>query len=218
MGFLKNILGAFVEFKEENKSSQPKQSNKGQADEVHSTTTEKPQPTTHFTGSSSPEYQKHFNDLIEEANAKNPLFQGTDFKEFIDSKSDVEGIADEPTRYRTAFNVLKRAGLTKEKLVTTGRAYINVIDKDINAFEAVYNEQYKIQVQQKEQLLQHKAQELQALTEKIESLNKEMKQLSQELSSSKERLGANKNSFVLSGENIKQEIETELKKIDEYFS
>ena len=65
------------------------------------------------------DYQKYFEDLIEEANAKNPMFQGTDFKEFIDSKIDVEAIADEATRYKTAFNVLKRTGLTKERLVST---------------------------------------------------------------------------------------------------
>ena len=125
MSFLKNILGAFVEFKEEVKPLQP------QADKA-------PKPVTAgsasagnaadiVTGNSS-QYDKHFAELIEEANNKNPFFQGTDFKEFIDSKADVEGIADEPTRYRTAFNVLKRAGLTKDKLVSTGREYVNVIN------------------------------------------------------------------------------------------
>src|SRR4051812_32201280 len=31
-----------------------------------------------------PEHQQYFEQLINEANTKNPLFQGTDFKEFVD--------------------------------------------------------------------------------------------------------------------------------------
>jgi len=228
MSFLKNILGAFVEFKEEDKAGQPleKPSDKGKIELAKAAApansgiqTDASANSAASGSASSPEqYKKHFQELIEEANRTNPVFQGTDFKEFIDSKSDVEGIADEATRYRTAFNVLKRTGLTKDKLVTTGGEYLNVIDRDVKAFESVYLDQYKIQVERKEQLLQQKAQELQALTEKIEALNKEMKQMSQEILVSKDRLNSNKNSFTSAGQNIKKEIETELKKIDEYFS
>jgi hypothetical protein len=232
MSFLKNILGAFVEFKEEDNAGQStqRQDNKG-SDKSISRVEATAAPVrsdilinASNTGevndkpSSAIQFQKHFEELIEEANNKNPIFQGTDFKEFIDSKSDVEGIADEATRYRTAFNVLKRTGLTKEKLVTTGREYLNVIDRDVKAFESVYLEQYKTEVERKEQQLQQKAQELQLLTEKIDALNKEMKQMSQDILLNKDRLNSNKNSFILAGENIKKEIETELKKIDEYFS
>ena len=66
--------------------------------------------------------------------------------------------------------------------------------------------------------MQQKAKELQALTGKIEILNNEIKQTSQEILAGKERLNTNKNAFVVAGENIKKEIETELKKIDQYFS
>ena len=226
MSFLKNILGAFVEFKEGENAGQPPQKQSGKADsktvKADEATPSKTATTVNSqpggSASSSQQYQKHFEELIEEANRTNPLFQGTDFKEFIDSKSDVEGIADEATRYRTAFNVLKRTGLTKDKLVTTGREYLNVVERDVKAFENVYLDQYKIQVERKEQLLQQKAQELQAMTEKIELLNNELKQMSHEIIVSKEKLNTNRDSFVSAGENIKIEIETELKKINEYFS
>jgi septal ring factor EnvC (AmiA/AmiB activator) len=146
------------------------------------------------------------------------MFQGTDFKEFIESKSDVEAIADEATRYRTAFNVLKRTGLTKERLLTTGQEYINIIDRDLTSFENAFNQQYKTDVEHKEQLLKQKAQELQALSEKISLLDTEMKQMSQQIVESKEKLNTNKNLFVVAGETKKQEIKTELQKIDTYFS
>jgi hypothetical protein len=227
MSFLKNILGAFVEFKGEKRNEASAQESNQENDvpvvskvaaggSVGQTLSDANARST--TTTPPGQYQKYFEDLIEEANNKNPIFQGTDFKEFIESKGDVEGIADEATKYRTAFNVLKRTGLTKEKLVSTGREYVNIIDKDVQAFDSVYNDQYKVQVLQKEQQLQQKAQELQTLNEKIENLNKYMKQLSQDILSSKDRLNNNRSSFVAAAENKKKEIETELKKINTYFS
>lgn len=232
MSILKNILGAFVEFKDE--ETGPAKENKAQTpsnkkirvdDDGTSSATAAANTASNSRTSSSapvmnaaPEYKKHFEDLIEEANTQNPLFQGTDFKEFIESKTDVEAIADEETKYKTAFNVLKRTGLTKEKLVTTGREYINIIENDLKAFEDAFNQQYRSDVEQKEQLLQQKAQELQVLNEKISALNQEMKQMSQQIIQAKEKLTSNKNSFISTGESKKKEIETELQKINQYFS
>ncbi|MEJ7828366.1 MAG: hypothetical protein WKF91_09230 [Segetibacter sp.] len=236
MSFLKNILGAFVEFKEEEKTEPVKEvkaqtPQKNQAESVPissagNTNAASTSPisastsaTSSSTGSADPsEYKKHFENLIEEANAKNPLFAGTDFKEFIESKTDVEAISDEETKYKTAFNVLKRTGLTKEKLLSTGQEYINIIDNDIKAFDNAFAQKYKVDVEQKEQLVQQKAQELQVLNQKISALDQEMKQMSQEVIQGKEKLNSNKNLFISAGEGKKKEIETELQKIKQYFS
>lgn len=228
MSFLKNILGVFVEledYKEVKKDSVSSQ--KDNAATIVKSSVEKPSNTinlntepikTSTTNSYSfEEYQQHFEELIQEANQKYPVFQGTDFKEFMDSKTDVEAITDEAAKYRTAFNVLKRTGLTKEKLVTTAREYINVIDKDLEAFESAYNQQYRMEVEQKEQQLKHKTEELQMLSNKIAALNNELKQISQEVIKSKNQLTTNKSAFVLAGENKKKEIQDELQKINQYF-
>ena len=247
MSFLKNILKPFVDFnpQEENEDSTKEntlQQNpviKGEvsiADNVenvsvnNTTTATAPSYTTasapsytpsQATSSSNPsasnDYHKYFENLIEEANAKSPMFQGTDFKEFIDSKIDVEAIADEDMRYKTAFNVLKRTGLTKEKLVTTGQEYIKLIDQDLKGFTDAYNQQYKADVETQEQLLQRKAEELQALNDKISALNQEMKQMSEQVVQNKEKLSLNKNAFISAGEEKKNEIQMELQKINQYF-
>lgn len=220
MNILKNILGAFVEFGDEDK---PKKS-----ETLLPTGNQPMKPTGNNTvipsSSSSattqntpPAYGKHFEDVLEEANANNPLFKGTDFKEFVDSKAELDAIGDEPTKYKTAFNVLKRTGLTKERLVSTGQEYINVIQRDLDAFSGAYAQQYKADVENKEALLQQKSQELQVLTDKITELNKEMKELSAQVAQNKERLSANKNSFVQAGEAKKKEIKDELEKIEQYF-
>ncbi len=234
MSIFKYILSPFVEFKPDDnekaesgvKVQTPKNAqalpdvNATPAINTVTVNDSLPAPVSPVSGTpaTTSDYHQHFEDLITEANLKNPNFQGTDFKEFIDSKIDVESIADEGTRYKTAFNVLKRAGLTKERLVSTGKDYINIIDNDIKGFESAYTQQYKTNVEQKDLLLQKKAGELQELNKRIAVLNQEITQMSQDIIQSKEKLNSNKQLFTLAGEDKKKEIQNELQKIDQYFS
>jgi hypothetical protein len=164
-----------------------------------------------------PEHERYFEKLIDEANLKNPIFQGTDYKEFVDSKVDIDDITDETIRYRTAFNVLKSTGLTKEKLLATGQEYLNLIGRDLNAFQSAHSQKYGKEVRQKELQIQKKAEELQQLTQKISALKAEINTLTQDITITKEQLGTTKNSFLLAGENKQKEIQTELEKIAQYF-
>ncbi|MDB5192084.1 MAG: hypothetical protein JWQ96_1647 [Segetibacter sp.] len=164
-----------------------------------------------------PEHEQYFERLIDEANAKNPMFQGTDYKEFVDSKVDIDDIQDEAIRYRTAYNVLKSTGLTKENLMSTGQEYLNIIGRDLNAFQNAHGQQYQKEVRQKELLIQKKAEELQALTQKINALKAEINQITNDINITKDKLNTTKNSFLLAGENKQKEIQTELEKIAQYF-
>jgi chromosome segregation ATPase len=164
-----------------------------------------------------PEHQQYFERLIEEANARNPLFQGTDYKEFVDSKQDIDDIQDEAIKYQTAYNVLKSTGLTKEKLLSTGQEYLNVIGRDLNAFQSAHAQLYQKEVRPKEELIQRKAQELQTLTQRLTALKAEINQLSQEITLTKDKMNTTKNSFLLAGENKQREIQTELQKITQHF-
>jgi hypothetical protein len=164
-----------------------------------------------------PEHQQYFEKLIDDANAKNPLFQGTDFKEFVESKIDIDDITDEALKYRTAFNVLKSTGLTKEKLISTGQEYLNIVGRDLNAFQGAHAQQYKKEVGQKELLIQKKAEELQALTQRINAIKAEINQLTQDVNVTKDKLAITRNSFLLAGENKQNEIQKELEKIAQYF-
>jgi uncharacterized protein YukE len=233
MSFLKQILSPFVEFeedrnKEPEKAAKPVQTRYEQPEEK----AEHPLvnapgnniPSNHNTAGTGnnittplPEHKQYFERLIDDANAKNPIFQGTDYKEFIDSKTDIGNITDEETRYRTAFNVLKRTGLTKEKLVSTAHEYHNLIGRDLNAFQGAHTQRYQKEVQQKEQLIQAKAEELQALSAKINALKKEISEASQEMTEIKDKLNLTKNSFLLAGEIKQHEIQTQLQKIEKYF-
>jgi len=164
-----------------------------------------------------PEHEQYFERLIDEANAKNPLFQGTDYKEFVDSKVDIDDIQDEAIKYKTAYNVLKSTGLTKEKLLSTGQEYLNIIGRDLNAFQSAHAQQYQKEVRQKELLIQKKAEELQTLTQRINALKTEINQITNDINLTKDKLNTTKNSFLLAGENKQKEIQTELQKIAHYF-
>lgn len=237
MSILKNILRPFVEFPEDAKPAAPavqpappKPATPAGTTEVFNTPAQ-PQATTDYditvppltnapapgSATALPEHKTYFENLIEEANAKNPFFQGTDFKEFIDSKTDIDAISDEAIRYRTAFSVLKRTGLTKERLLSTGQEYINLIGRALNSYQGAFSQQYQKEVSGKEALLQKKAEEVQALNEKIAALKKEMTQQSAEITLSKQKLGANKASFLAAGEQKQTELQQELQKIQHYF-
>jgi archaellum component FlaC len=240
MSFLKQILSPFIEFDADKKeeatpspsvsSSRPVQINATQTDEVVShplidtpgVVKERADQTPTFSPSGTlagplPEHVAYFDKLIDEANATNPHFQGADFKEFVDSKIDIDDIADEALKYRTAFNILKSSGLTKEKLLQTGQEYLNLVGRDLNIFQGAHSQQYKKEVGEKDRRIQKKAEELQALQQRVNALKSEINTLTQEVNLVKDKLNTVKNSFLLAGEMKQNEIENELKKITMYF-
>ena len=244
MSFLKQLLTPFVEFDEPPQKEPPKAAPQ-QAGPVQQPPKPAPvqatDPTEHplITGTPAPppaarpplpayspggtltqplpEHEQYFEQLVDKANRTNPLFQGTDFKEFIDSKVDIDDIADENLRYRTAFNVLKSTGLTREKLLSTGQEYLDIIGRDLNAFQGAHAQQYKKEVGGKEALVQKKAEELQALTQRINALKGEINALTQDIEVVREKLNTTKASFLLAGENKQAQIQMELQKILQYF-
>ncbi|WP_342648080.1 hypothetical protein [Mucilaginibacter sp. CSA2-8R] len=163
------------------------------------------------------EHQQYFDKLIEKANRENPLFAGADYKEFTDARRDIDDITDETVRYTTAFNILKSAGLTKDKLLSSGREYLNIIGRDLNAFQTAHAQLYKKELEQKELSLQTKVKELQQLTQRLTMLKAEINAATQEISQTKDILNKTRNSFLLAGEQKQHEIETELKKIAGFF-
>jgi len=164
-----------------------------------------------------PEHEQYFEKLINDANVTNPMFKGSDYKEFVDGKLDIDDITDEAIKYKTAFNVLKSTGLTKEKLFSTGQEYLNIIGRDLNAFQSAHSNQYNKEVKNKELQIQKKTEELQAVNQRINALKSEINQLSQDISVTKDKLNLTKNSFLLAGEKKQAEIQAELEKIAQFF-
>lgn len=235
MSLLKQILSPFIEFENDKKKEPVTENKPTPAPEykapieenaehplitegmVNSSPKAQASPSQSNVSTLLPEHEQYFEKLIDQANATNPLFQGSDYKEFTDSKMDIDNIIDEETKYKTAFNILKRTGLNKEKLLMTAHEYHNLIGRDLNAFQGAHSQKYQKEVKQREQLIQQKAVELQSLSEKMNALKKEISQISQDMTETKDKLNLTKNSFLLAGERKQLEIQEELQKIEKYF-
>jgi hypothetical protein len=242
MSFLKQLLNPFVEFEEDKNKKvvkdNPPQSPPVQEDkdvrhplinEQQNTPTtinsvsaaapaQQPEPVNQHDSMPFPQHVQYFDALIDKANRENPAFSGPDFKEFLDAKLDIDDIADEHLKYTTAFNILKNAGLNKDRLISTAHEYQNVIGRDLNAFQTAHSRQYKAELQQKELDLQKKAEELRILTQRLNILKTEINQMSQEITTKKNSLNETRTSFLLAGENKQKEIQLELEKIMKYFT
>jgi uncharacterized protein (DUF3084 family) len=218
MSLFKYILSPFVEFNEPatNTANQPTGNTGNAATVVNNGQVNTPAQSPDGSVDDSRDFKLHFNKLIEEANQKNPIFQGADLKEYLDTIAELDTIPDEQAKIKTAFNILKKTGLTKDKLLTTGREYIKLIEHDLAGIEGAFAQQYKNEVELKEQQIQNKTLELEALNKKIKDISSEIGQLTQEITQSKTQLTNNKNQFILAGEHKKSELETELQKINQY--
>jgi uncharacterized protein (DUF3084 family) len=218
MSILKYILSPFVEFKEPEPGQAANTANNAPVNfaEQPSAATPPRTQTAPSSGNSTGNFRGFFDKLIEDANERNPVFKGTDLKEYIDTKVELDSIPDEATKIKTAFNVLKRTGLTKDKLLSTGQEYIKLIEHELAGIEGAFSQQYKNDVQLKEEQIQAKAQEIATLNEKIDAIHQEITTLSQQVSQSKEQLTNNKNQFILAGQQKKSELESEIHKINQY--
>jgi hypothetical protein len=241
MSFLKQILSPFIEFDDPKKPEKEKEQ-PFRADVLQPKAATGPQgeDTTHplintpgvirervdQTPEFSPggvmekplaEHVVYFEKLIDEANSSNPLFKGVDYKEYVDSKLDIDDIQDEALKYQTAFNILKSNGLNKKKLLETGQEYLNIIGRDLNNFQHAHSVQYRKEVEPKENEIRTRAEELQRLQQRVNQLKSEINTLTQEVNITKDKLNIVKNSFLLAGEQKQNEIENELRKIDKYF-
>ena len=240
MSFLKQLLTPFVAFDEDKKKEEKTPTASGTPVIEAPTISSSNEKATHplITGSSIttntadqiptfsaggtlagplPEHEQYFEKLIDEANSRNPMFAGADFKEFVDSKIDIDDISDEAIKYQTAFNILKNNGLTKEKLMSTGQEYLNIVGRDLNAFQGAHAQQYKKELGQKDDLVKKNAEELQLLLQRVNVLKSEINQLTLDINLTKDKLNTIRNSFLLAGEKKQKEIQTELQKIAQYF-
>lgn len=71
-------------------------------------------------------FQAHFSDLFEKANLPGPDYH--EFRAGLDSMADV--VPSEDQRMKAAFKMLAPQGLTKERLVESANAYLDILKKD----------------------------------------------------------------------------------------
>lgn len=158
------------------------------------------------------ELRQHFSDLMQQNNQP-----GNDYFEYQNMLVAISlSIPSEPERYRIAFSGLSTAGLTKEILLTTGRFYIDVIEKEAKEYEQDHATVFNKEVTGVKAVIEEKRKQMIALSEQINALNEDIKTLSDQVTHTESSLTIKKNSFIAVAEEFKNNISEQLKKIEQY--
>ncbi|MBK8347983.1 MAG: hypothetical protein IPL08_10250 [Saprospiraceae bacterium] len=133
--------------------------------------------------------------LLKSIEANN--IEGFDYLEYKNSLSSIaKVIPDEGMRYKSAFEMAKTMGLTKEKLIQSASHYIDVLTSEDKKFkDALQN--------QKAKQIQGRADQLAAIEKSIQDKQQMIEKLSKEIEASKAQLGE-----------VKKEIDGAIVKID----
>lgn len=228
MGF-KKLLGAFVEMSEDEKPKvDPSKPLKPQVTGASPSQPSANIPTTIQPAYTAPStsslpaglsledlnnFREHFKQLLADYN-KNSM-PGLDFFEFIEAKNNMP-LPVESQKYTIAFSAQKAAGLTKEILIRTGQIYLSVVENELTGFSETFNQTYKDQVEGKKATIEQKQQMMVQLSQQIDALNKEITSMRDETMQSESVLMGKKDAFNRAGNEAKQTLMDEIKKIDQY--
>ncbi|MFL9482334.1 hypothetical protein ACI6Q2_06105 [Chitinophagaceae bacterium LWZ2-11] len=204
MSLGKKILSAFVDIDEdvEKKHTEP----------VHNT------PVYSYTkqaGTINPDisskFKEYFDHLMSEANIPGP-----DYYEFNKMTEAMSAIADERTRYNSAFAGLSVQGLDKKKLIDTAQQYLQILDNDAKNFNSTIDTALNEKVEQKKAEIVEKTKRIQELTQEITDCNNRILLLGNEIKENEEKLSNNSTGYASELENKKSVIEKDIERIKQY--
>lgn len=141
------------------------------------------QRSTVSTSSGDQQPDAKFTDLLLKAIESNNL-DGFDYLEYKNSlRSIVNVIPDEGMRYKSAFEMAKTMGLTKEKLIQSGQHYLGILANEDKKFkDALEN--------QKTKQIQGRADQLSAIEKAIVDKQQMIEKLTKEIADSTAQLDA----------------------------
>jgi hypothetical protein len=157
------------------------------------------------------EFKKHFENVLKENN-----LPGNDFYEFKLMKDGMNAIPDEGQRYVIAFSGLQATGLNKATLLETANKYVAIVEAEMHNFDSAYEQQYKTSVTDVDIAINEKTAKMNELAQQINSLNKDISELKQKSMESTQSLQDKKNGFVMAAMNQKNELLSEIAKIQQY--
>lgn len=169
MSFFKKAMGFFVEIEEDpQKTEQSSSSDVPPAD-----FTSRPVTTTYANNLSKDEldkFERHFDKLFDETNLPGP-----DYYEFMKMMDTLEAhIPDEKARFGATYASLTIQGLTKDKLLNTANAYLQVVEKDKAAFEKAAAAKAGQEIQTRQSLMKELELKIASNSEMIQKLTKEI--------------------------------------------
>lgn len=168
----------------------------------------------------SAEFQKfrtQFAKILEDENKRN--YPGNDYFEFTVMKNAMNAIPQEQIRYQAAFAGWSTGGnQSKKSLLDTAQIYLGLVDKEIKEFEEAYQHQYQQQISKTEELIAQKSRMVQDYLEKMNVLNAEITTLKQQNIANTANLTNKHEAFMAAGQSQRQEILTEVDKINQFIN
>lgn len=169
MSFFKKAMGFFVEVEEDPKTTEStSSSNLPPAD-----LTIKHVATGTMASISRDDldkFERHFDKLFDETNLPGP-----DYFEFMKMMETLEAhIPDEKARFAATFASLSIQGMTKDKLLQTAAAYLQVVEKDKAAFEKAAAAKAGQEIQTRQSIVKELEMKIASNSEMIQKLTKEI--------------------------------------------
>ena len=153
----------------------------------------------------------YFDKLFSEANIPGP-----DYYEFARMIAAMQAITDERSRYAAAFAGLQVQGLDKEKLLATAGEYLRVLTADADRFGKTVEGALQEKVHSRSAEAEEKGRRIQALSQEVLDLQTQITAMQQEIREAKEKLEVNSNAYTSESERRKQQIQTDIGKINNY--
>lgn len=161
------------------------------------------------------QFRQKFAQILADENKRN--YPGNDYFEFVVMKNAMNAIPQEDVKYQAAFAGWMTGGnQTKASLLSTGKIYLGLVEKEIADFEEAYKAQYDMQVTKNELLISQKSAKVQELTSQIQALNSEISSLRDANQGASLALSSKHDAFMAAGNDQKQEILDEIDKINQY--
>jgi flagellin-like hook-associated protein FlgL len=156
-------------------------------------------------------FSEYFDNLFSEANIPGP-----DYYEFARMTSAMQMIPDERSRYAAAFAGLQAQGLDKAKLVSTAGEYLRVLTSDADRFNSTVEAALQEKVHSRAAEAEEKSKRIQALSQEILELQSQIGAMQNEMQEAKSKLEAGSNAYAAESERRKQQIQTDIEKINNY--
>jgi peptidoglycan hydrolase CwlO-like protein len=147
--------------------------------------------------------------------------EGFDYLEYKNSLRSIENvIPDEQMRYKSAFEMAKTMGLSKEKLIQSAEYYISILSTEDKKFKDALENQKAKQIQGRadqltsiEKAIIDKQQQIEKLNLEIENAKKQLDTMKAEINDAVVKIDVTNQQFVSSFSLVHGQIAEDIEKI-----
>ena len=197
----KKILSAFIETAESSPAA-PAAAVTPKAEVV---------PEAQAAPASDQRFADYFDKLFSDANIPGP-----DYYEFSKMVTAMQVIPDERSRYYAAFAGLQVQGLDKQKLLSTAAEYLRALTANAGQFETTVEAALQEKVHSRTAEAEEKSRRIQALSQEILKLQEEIAAMQREIGENRDKLTASGSAYAAESGRRKQQIESDIQKINTY--